>query len=136
MILALIILAAGTIMPLGEKAPPKAETAAEEAPVSKSTEPEESFEFDEAPQPIKQAKIRYPAEAREAGAQGRVMLMLKVLLDGSVEVLKVLEEVEEYPILTEAAIEGVSKWLFKPGSKDGKPVLSTICIPIEFKIHD
>ena len=37
--------------------------------------------------------------------------------------------------MDQAAVDGVSKWIFKPGMKDGHPVNVRMEVPIQFDIE-
>ena len=92
----------------------------------------------------------YPDEAREAGAEG--MVRVEVTIGSRGEVLearalrskmtvrsgeydvpyrnrRVIEEIEA------AAVKAVMKWKFEPAQKEGKPVESTVVIPLEFSMN-
>lgn len=87
------------------------------------------------PRIIHLAKPEYPASAREAKAEGKVVL--KVLVDekGKVVKVKVKQGVEGYPELTEAAVKAAELCTFDPGTKDGEPATVWAMIPFEFKLE-
>src|SRR5690242_14786375 len=59
----------------------------------------------------------YPALAQRAGIHGVVLLQVKILKDGRVEVQKVLEG---EPVLADAAIDAVKRWRARPVRVQGK----------------
>ena len=78
--------------------------------------------------------LTYPAEAKEAGIQGRVMVGFEICEDGSVRNAKVLRGV--HPALDAEAVRVLSaspKW--EPGYQDGKPVKVSFNFPVVFKLN-
>lgn len=78
-------------------------------------------------------KIKYPQEARKAGAQGRVILNFIVGADGSISNVKTLKSV--HPALDAEAIrviKAMPKWT--PGRQNGKNVRVKYTIPVNFKM--
>ncbi len=74
----------------------------------------------------------YPELAQRVGIQGMVKLQVRVLQDGRVEVLKLLQG---EPVLAEAAISTVKQWRGKPAWVNGKPVevISTVTFNFQLK---
>ena len=57
-----------------------------------------------------------------------------VLEDGKVGEVKVTQSLDtEYGLDTQA-VEAVKQWLFKPGTKDGKPVAVQVTIEMTFTL--
>jgi TonB family protein len=79
-----------------------------------------------APHPI------YPELAKRAHIQGVVKLQVKVKIDGSVEVQKILQG---EPVLAEAAIEAVKKWRANPASINGTRVETISTVTFDFEPH-
>ena len=78
-----------------------------------------------------QKNMRYPAEAKEAGKQGRVTVQFVVNKDGSISGARVLRGVD--PLLDAEAIRLVNampKW--KPGMQQGTPVAVKYTVPVRF----
>ena len=78
-----------------------------------------------------QKNMRYPAEAKEAGKQGRVTVQFVVNKDGSISGARVLRGVD--PLLDAEAIRLVNampKW--KPGMQQGKLVAVKYTVPVTF----
>lgn len=74
----------------------------------------------------------YPAEARDNGLSGRVVLQFVIEKDGSVGNVTILRGVD--PILDNEAVRVVSmspKWT--PGKVDGKPVRVSYTFPLLFR---
>lgn len=73
-----------------------------------------------APTLISKIEPEYTQEAVAARIQGSVTLAFLVGTDGVPRDIKIVKSLE--PGLDQKAIEAVSKWRFRPGQKDGKPV--------------
>ena len=75
----------------------------------------------------------YPRSAREGRVEGSVRLRLVVSEDGSV--LSVAVEVPSgSEALDDAAASAARDWRFEPATEDGAPVLSTVLVPVSFRI--
>ena len=81
----------------------------------------------EAPRKIRHVDPRYPASARAAGVQGRVILEVIVNEQGDVASVRVLRSI---PDLDDAAVEAVSAWRYTPTSLNGvvMPVIMTVTV--------
>ena len=79
--------------------------------------------------------LRYPAGAKKAGTQGRVVVQFFVNKDGSISNVKVLRGVD--PALDAEAIRLVNsmpKW--KPGMQKGKAVTVKYTVPVLFSLDE
>jgi TonB family protein len=84
------------------------------------------------PQLVYKVEPEYSEEARKAKFQGTVVLYVVVDEKGLPRDLKVVR-----PLglgLDEKAIEAVTKWRFKPGYKDGRPVSVAATIEVNFRL--
>lgn len=72
------------------------------------------------PQLLEQPLVPYPADARKAGVEGKVKLLLHIDRQGRVAEARVL--VDPGAGLGEAAREGALRFHFRPGLLDGEPV--------------
>lgn len=84
------------------------------------------------PIPISRPEPQYSEEARKAKWGGTVLLSLVVDETGHTTDIHVIK-----PLglgLDEKAIEAVSKWLFIPGKKDGKPVKVLAQVEVTFRL--
>jgi protein TonB len=81
------------------------------------------------PVPIFAPLPAYPDFAREAGIEGRVIVRVLVGIDG---VPKQVVAVSGSKLLAPAAVEGVKRWRFRPGSTSGSPVEVWVEIPVQF----
>jgi len=85
-----------------------------------------------APVPLYKVEPEYSEEARKAKYQGTVILSIVIDEQGRPRDLKVIR-----PLglgLDEKAIEAVSKWRFRPGYKDGKPVAVLATVEVNFRL--
>jgi TonB family protein len=85
-----------------------------------------------APAVLAKVEPEYSEEARKAKFQGTVMLYIEVDENGKPKNLRVVR-----PLglgLDEKAIEAVSKWKFRPGFKDGKPVTVAATVEVNFRL--
>jgi protein TonB len=76
----------------------------------------------------------YPRIARRRGIQGRVVIRASVLQDGSVDRAHVKQS-SGHRILDEAARNAVQGWRFRPATRAGHAVVSTIDIPVTFRLR-
>jgi TonB family protein len=72
----------------------------------------------------------YPREARAAGAQGTVTLLVSISAEGAVTDVAVSSGVS--PELDAAAVAAVRQWVFSPGQRDGIAVASKHVVTIPF----
>lgn len=79
--------------------------------------------------------VPYPRWAVKQGWQGRFVIAIEVLLNGTVGRYKVMESTG-HRLLDEAAAEAVRTWKFKPAVKQGKPVVTCIEIPVIFRLEN
>lgn len=81
------------------------------------------------------ANVRYPAEAQEAKASGRVVVSFTIGKDGSVKDPKVMKGI--HPSLDAEAVRVVmlssGKW--EPAANGGVPVASRFTLPVTFKLQ-
>lgn len=85
-----------------------------------------------APVPLYKVEPEYSEEARKAKYQGTVILSIVIDEQGRPRDIRVIR-----PLglgLDEKAIEAVSKWRFRPGYKDGKPVAVQAQVEVNFRL--
>jgi protein TonB len=80
---------------------------------------------------IKKVEPEFSEEARKARANGFVVIYCEIGPDGKPHNLRVSRSFGLG--LDEQALKAVSQWLFKPGTKDGKPI--TVAANIEVAFH-
>lgn len=76
---------------------------------------------------------RYPEDARERGAEGRVVLEVAVDATGRARAVRVVRSSGEDD-LDAAALKAVRGWRFKPARRGGLPVAGTATVPIRFRL--
>lgn len=85
-----------------------------------------------APSVLSKVEPEMSKEARKAKFQGDVVLYVEVGHDGTPQYLRVIRSLGFG--LDEKAIEAVSKWKFRPGLKDGKPVAVAAKVTVMFRL--
>jgi len=75
----------------------------------------------------------YPEIAREYRVEGQVVLWVLVGTDGHVAQVRVRQGV---PMLNEAAVEAVRRWLFRPALANGRPVAVWVAVPMRFALAE
>jgi protein TonB len=78
--------------------------------------------------------LRYPDDAREAGAEGRAVLEFVVSEDGGISQVKVVRSAGSSSLDAEAirVVKGMPHW--KPGKQQGRAVPVFFNLPITFKL--
>ena len=85
-------------------------------------------------QPRERVTIAYPAAARAAGLEGRVVLQARVDARGEVRSVTVLESAG--PEIDEPARAALKRWRFEPGTRCGVAVETSYVIAREFRLGD
>ncbi len=80
---------------------------------------------------IHKVQPQYPPLARQARIQGVVVLQALIGKDGSIQNLHV---VSGHPMLTNAALEAVKEWRYKPYYLNGEPVEVETTINVNFTL--
>jgi TonB family protein len=70
--------------------------------------------------------------ARKAKYQGTVLLAIDIDTSGRARNVRVVRGLGLG--LDEKAIEAVSRWLFRPAAQDGKPVVTTATVEVNFRL--
>ena len=94
-----------------------------------------AFEMDEVdrpPQVLRKIPPVYPHDALKKRIEGMLVLRFLVNEVGKVEDISVVRA-DPKGIFEQRAVEAISKWRFKPGIFEGKPVPTWVVIPIQFK---
>ena len=86
------------------------------------------------PVPVRSVKPGYTAAAMDARIEGKVVLSVVVLDDGKVGEVSVTESLDKEYGLDTQAVEAAKEWLFKPGTKDGKPVPVRVSVEMTFTL--
>ena len=86
------------------------------------------------PVPVRSVKPGYTAAAMDAHIEGTVGLDVVVLADGKVSDVMVTQSLDKEYGLDTQAVEAAKQWLFKPGTKDGKPVTVRVALEMTFTL--
>ncbi len=86
-----------------------------------------------APVAVSKVDPAYPADAMRDNVEGTVTLYAVIHADGTVSGIKVLNSVD--PRLDYAAAVALSRWQFRPGTKNGDPVELEAVVMIPFRKH-
>jgi len=87
---------------------------------------------EELPEAISKAQPEYPDIARQSSMEGTVIVQALVGKDGKVKDTKVVKSV---PVLDDAAVAAVKKWVFKPALSNNKPVAVWVAVPVKFSLQ-
>jgi TonB family protein len=86
------------------------------------------------PVALRRVLPKYPLLARQARIEGEVVLDALILSDGTVGEVRV---VRGLPLgCTQAAIEALRRWSFRPGERDGVAVDARFTLTVDFRISD
>lgn len=89
-------------------------------------------EVDQHPAIRRMIKPKYPLLAEQDGVkEGKVLLRLVVDQEGRVQKQQIVEAAPE-GYFEEAALDAVSKYIFRPAVKDGENVSCVIKLPVKF----
>lgn len=77
---------------------------------------------------------RYPELARRSGVAGSVILQAVIQTDGTVGSVVVLREMPGRVGFKEAAVEAISRWRYRPGLLNGRPVAVYLTITVDFTL--
>ena len=88
------------------------------------------------PQIVRAVNAVYTSEAKAAGIEGIVRVEVLVLTDGTVgEHAKVIQSLDTKFGLDDEAVKASKQWIFKPATKDGKPVAAHVVIEQTFTLR-
>ncbi len=76
----------------------------------------------------------YPAESRQAGEQGKVLLRVLVNANGNVDQIT-LRKSSGHARLDDAAMDTVKQWSFVPAQRASQAVSAWVVIPISFSLE-
>ena len=94
--------------------------------------PPDYVSYDKAPEPLKIVQPRYPAAARNSGAEGNVWVKLWVGKDGKVR--KVIVSKSDAVALNQAAVDAATQWTFTPAIIRNAPVSVWVRVPFKFRL--
>ena len=75
----------------------------------------------------------YPDASKRAGEEGRCVVTMTVAADGRIT-NEAIRQSSGFPRLDEACLKGVHGQHMKPATEDGKPVETTVSLPIQWKL--
>ena len=87
------------------------------------------------PQAVRNRPPAYPWLARMQGWEGTVVLQVRVEPDGRAGQVTVMNR-SGHPALDHTAQQAVSRWEFLPGTRGGRPVESTVKVPVRFRLTE
>ena len=87
---------------------------------------------EELPEVVTKIPPDYPDLARSAGVDGTVQIQALVGKDGHVKDTRVVKSI---PMLDEAALKAVRRWVFKPALSNNKPVAVWVAVPVRFTLN-
>ena len=87
------------------------------------------------PQPLREVKPQYTADAMRAKVQGTVLLECVVLPDGSVGSVEIVRSLDSTFGLDQEAIKAAKQWRFRPGTRFGEPVAVLVTIELTFTLR-
>ena len=90
-------------------------------------------EFDAAPVPVNKPQPVYPSSLLGKGVGGRVLVSCAVDAAGAVSATTVKQS-SGHADLDRAAVNAVTKWKFKPATKDGRAIKATCVVPFNFEV--
>jgi len=84
------------------------------------------------PQLLEGKQPAYPESLKKLGTMGEAKILTKIDATGAVTEASVKSAT--HGDFGAAALEAVKAWRFKPAEEDGKPVATTVTIPLQFKL--
>lgn len=131
--------------PVREVAQEPVQQAAPTPPAPPSAPVQQATPAPEAPAPVTPPRTdaahlnnpapQYPALSRRLGEQGRVMLDVYILPDGSVGEIK-LNRSSGFPRLDNAALQAVKTWKYVPAKRGDKPIPFWYVQPVSFVLNN
>ena len=95
--------------------------------------PDVFYAYDTAPLAIRRVEPGYPEAARQAGAEGTVVV--NVNIDPSGRIVRAWVAQSNAPeALLDAALDAIYEFEFSPGKQNGIPVQCTVAVPFEFSL--
>jgi TonB family protein len=83
------------------------------------------------PVPVRKVDPKYPQTLRNENVEGEVVLYAIIRRDGSVDSIQLLKGVE--PELDQNAMEALTRWRFRPATRNGAPVELETVVHIPFR---
>jgi protein TonB len=131
--------------PVVEPTPAPEPVVVEETPPVLTAPPAEEKKPEPPPPPVIPPRVDatqlnnpippYPAASRRLGEEGKVLLDVYLLADGTVGQIKIKVS-SGYPRLDEAALAAVKRWHYVPASRGGEPIPYWYVQPIVFSLRN
>lgn len=86
------------------------------------------------PIPLHQEKAEYTQAAMAEHIEGDVLLEVVVSADGSTGAITVVKSLDTVYGLDQQAVDALSRWTWKPGTTDGKPVAVAVHVQMTFTL--
>lgn len=109
-------------------APPVVAPPPPPAPVVPDVEPDYKASY------LNNARPSYPYAARRMGLQGKVILNVEVLAEGTCGQINVLQS-SGHEMLDNAALQAVKTWKFVPARSGGRAITKWFKVPIQFSLN-
>ncbi len=87
------------------------------------------------PQPVRQERPTYTAEAMRAKIQGTAVVEAVVMPDGSVGDVQIVKSLDPTFGLDQEALKAAKRWKFVPGTLRGTPVAVLVLIELTFTLR-
>ena len=85
--------------------------------------------------PLSQPRPEYPREALRAREEGVVLVQATIDTAGNPSDISIVDR-SGSRALDRAAHDAVGKWTFTPATRNGRKIVSTVEVPVEFKLAD
>ncbi len=89
--------------------------------------------LDKIPSRIDHTKVVYPKQMLNRNIEGEVKLMVLIDITGVLTIEDVLSSTNNY--FKQSALEAVTRFVYEPPTRAGKPVKARFVLPIPFKIN-
>lgn len=123
--------------PIGETTPVPSESPVSTAPARREAAPERTRPAARAnrdARAVNQPAPSYPAAALRAREEGTVLVQVDVDAGGNATRVELAQRSRSRE-LDRAALQAVRGWTFEPAIRDGKPVASTVQVPVDFRLE-
>lgn len=104
------------------------------APVEVLPKPDDPVNVDQLPDLVKMVEPVYPELAKDAGAEGKLIVRALIGKDGRVIDAFVPPKYSNL-LLDEAALTAIRKWVFTPALTNNRPVPVWIAVPVKFTLR-
>ena len=113
--------------------PVEPQSEPDEIPPEPDLTPVPLYKLSEPPRFLHQAQAVYPDSMRRLGREGVVVLRILIDKDGVVREVRVYKSAGE--AFDQAAVSAIKQSRFNPAKAQGKPVVSSLQIPVRFRLQ-